>query len=136
MDLRGFWKGPPTQIKPQKPANKTKKSRRKHKAQPSKPRLQKIGAPHPDYKASSNFYKSREWLEVRYLALKTSHGCCHCCGARASDGVMLHVDHIVPRYKAPHLSLVISNLQVLCEDCNMGKGAWDETDWRQHWKSI
>ena len=133
MDLRGFWKDPSGQPKP-KDAN-AKKAKPKRRTKPCI-KLQKIGAPHPDYKASSNFYKSREWLEVRYLALKTSHGCCHCCGARASDGVMLHVDHIVPRYKAPHLSLVISNLQVLCEDCNMGKGAWDETDWRQHWKSI
>jgi 5-methylcytosine-specific restriction endonuclease McrA len=50
--------------------------------------------------------------------------------------VVLHVDHIVPRYKAPHRSLDIENLQVLCRDCNIGKGAWDQTDWRQHFKSI
>lgn len=24
----------------------------------------------------------------------------------------------------------VSNLQVLCADCNLGKGAWDATDWR------
>lgn len=43
----------------------------------------------------------------------------------------LHVDHIKPRSKYPELQLTLSNLQVLCHDCNMGKSAWDETDWRE-----
>lgn len=42
----------------------------------------------------------------------------------------MHVDHIKPRSKYPALELVLSNLQVLCEDCNLGKLAHDETDWR------
>jgi 5-methylcytosine-specific restriction endonuclease McrA len=48
---------------------------------------------------------------------------------RQTNGVM-HVDHIKPRSKYPHLALRESNLQVLCEACNLGKGNWDETDWR------
>lgn len=87
------------------------------------------GERHPDYEAGDTFYKSQAWRSLRYLALRNSKGC-NCCGATTADGVALHVDHIIPRYKAPHLQLNIDNLQVLCEDCNIGKGAWDDTDWR------
>ena len=89
-----------------------------------------IGAPHPDYVRDDGFYNTRAWREVRMVALKAAGGRCACCGASAKDGARLHVDHIKPRYKRPDLSLVASNLQVLCEDCNFGKGAWDDTDWR------
>src|SRR5262249_39926358 len=39
-------------------------------------------------------------------------------------------DHIKPRSKFPELELELGNLQVLCADCNLGKRAWDQTDWR------
>ncbi len=35
-----------------------------------------------------------------------------------------------PRSKYPELALDPENLQVLCRACNMGKRAWDETDFR------
>lgn len=76
------------------------------------------------------FYDSREWLSLRYEALRASAGRCTCCGARASATNPLHVDHIKPRSKFPALSLVLSNLQVLCKNCNLGKGNTDDTDWR------
>lgn len=95
-----------------------------------------IGKPHPDYTDPKVFYASEAWKTLRYLALRNSGGRCQCCGASAKDGATLHVDHIVSRYKAPCLELELSNLQVLCLDCNTGKGAWDSTDWREHWKSI
>jgi 5-methylcytosine-specific restriction endonuclease McrA len=95
----------------------------------------KLGAPHPDYVRNDGFYESREWRQVRYAALKACGAKCLCCGASAADGARLHVDHIKPRYTHTHLSLELSNLQVLCEDCNVGKGAWDDTDWR-HFRSI
>lgn len=96
--------------------------------------IRHIGAPHPDYVRQDGFYKTRQWRELRLLALDTCR-CCQACGARPPD-VQLHVDHVIPRYKAPHLSLELSNLQVLCEDCNIGKGAWSQADFRQHFKSI
>jgi 5-methylcytosine-specific restriction endonuclease McrA len=43
---------------------------------------------------------------------------------------VIHVDHIIPRSKAPALALVVDNLQPLCEDCNMGKGNRDSIRWR------
>ena len=91
----------------------------------------------PQFDSSSssfpvNFYASREWRELRYLALRNTCGRCQCCGATSKDGVRIHVDHIKPRSMFPELSLCLNNLQVLCEDCNIGKGCWDITDWRQH----
>ena len=79
---------------------------------------------------SGDFYQSRAWKELRYRALLQCGGKCQCCGASARTGAVLHVDHIKPRSKYPHLQLSLSNLQVLCERCNLGKGAWDSTDWR------
>jgi 5-methylcytosine-specific restriction endonuclease McrA len=77
------------------------------------------------------FYQSEEWRRLRYQALLGAQGCCIACGNRAAPGRSLHVDHIKPRSKFPELALSLSNLQVLCEDCNFGKGAIDQTDWRR-----
>lgn len=55
---------------------------------------------------------------------------CECCGATPKNGIAIHVDHIKPRRKYPELALEESNLQILCEVCNHGKGSWNETDWR------
>ena len=82
-------------------------------------------------KERHTFYTSREWFEARYRALKASGGCCALCGERPTSGNPLHVDHIKPRSKRPELQLTLSNLQVLCRACNMGKGAKDDTDWRE-----
>ena len=85
-----------------------------------------------------SFYETDEWRMIRYEALKRSRGCCECCGARGGEAI-LHVDHIKPRSKYPHLELVLSNLQVLCEACNLGKGNHDETDWRglrRQWEEV
>jgi 5-methylcytosine-specific restriction endonuclease McrA len=80
---------------------------------------------------SDDFYDSPSWLKVRYHRLLMSRGCCECCGHRGNPDNPLHVDHIKPRSKYPEIALTVSNLQVLCHDCNIGKGDWDETDWRE-----
>jgi 5-methylcytosine-specific restriction endonuclease McrA len=78
------------------------------------------------------FYETKEWRSLRYRALKLHGARCQCCG-RSPPGVVLHVDHIKPRSKYPELELELSNLQILCEDCNLGKSNRDDTDWRS-WK--
>lgn len=77
------------------------------------------------------FYKSFEWRDLRYQVLQHYGRRCMCCG-RTPDkhGVVLHVDHIKPKSKYPELALEFDNLQVLCEDCNIGKLDSDETDFR------
>jgi 5-methylcytosine-specific restriction endonuclease McrA len=99
---------------------KAKKAARKNA--PPKPVRQR--------KPNDGFYLCRAWRELRYQALVNCGARCMCCGAKADDNVRLHVDHIKPRSRYPKLELVLDNLQVLCEDCNIGKGAWDTTDFR------
>jgi len=76
----------------------------------------------------ATFYNSPEWLKLRHKVLITYGPKCMLCGS--VDGSM-HVDHIKPRSKFPRLQLEFSNLQVLCRECNIGKGASDATDWRK-----
>lgn len=79
----------------------------------------------------SNFYQSREWRELRYKFLRTSSRKCQCC---FSTNKPLHVDHIRPVSKFPELKLEINNLQVLCEDCNLGKSNLFFDDFRENFK--
>jgi len=83
-----------------------------------------------------DFYKSWEWRTLRMTVLKKHGPRCMCCGS-TPDQTALHgapvrivVDHIKPLYTHWHMRLDADNLQVLCDECNMGKGAWDTTDWR------
>ncbi len=78
---------------------------------------------------AKDFYSSREWASARYAALIRSQGRCSCCGASRADGAVMHVDHIKPRSKFPELALVLENLQVLCDLCNVAKSNIDMTDW-------
>lgn len=84
----------------------------------------------PSPRKGEGFYNSPQWQDLRYRALKLHGGRCQCCGARPTRDNPLHVDHIKPRSKYPALELSLENLQVLCKSCNLGKRAWDETDWR------
>lgn len=76
------------------------------------------------------FYDTPEWQALRYKALRLNNGKCELCGHGKRDGAKLHVDHIKPRSLHPELELELSNLQVLCEPCNLGKSNKDDTDWR------
>jgi len=80
--------------------------------------------------ASDEFLRSYEWRRVRMMALKKYGAVCQCCGASPATGAVMNVDHIKPRKLFPNLALDVSNLQILCHDCNHGKGNWDMTDWR------
>lgn len=90
----------------------------------AKKRHHSKGVEVPRYKEgmASNFYKTREWQEARWSCLRASDMHCVACGRGREHGVILHVDHKLARSKFPKLELCVSNLQVLCEDCNMGKG--------------
>lgn len=68
-----------------------------------------------------NFYRTQEWRNLRFEVLAESNRRCLLCGSSPESGIKLHVDHIKPRSLFPELALEKSNLQVLCEDCNLGK---------------
>lgn len=79
---------------------------------------------------SDKFLSSFEWRRVRMEALKKYGPVCQCCGATPATGAVMNVDHIKPRKMFPHLALDVDNLQILCHECNHGKGNFDMTDWR------
>ena len=80
---------------------------------------------------SQEFYKTGVWLRLRYAVFEKYGAACVVCGrSKRSHGIILHCDHIKPRSKYPELALTFSNMQPMCEDCNLGKGNRYETDWR------
>lgn len=81
--------------------------------------------------AGEDFYRSQAWRALRYRVLAKSTRRCECCGASPETGAVLHVDHIKPRSTHPHLELDPSNMQILCEACNLGKSNADDTDFRR-----
>lgn len=110
---------------------KRKKNREKRQAVKRTTKSNVAWLPKDEWeKQSKRFYSSREWREMRYDVLRNTGAACNCCGARASDGVRIHVDHIKPRSKYPELQLDITNLQVLCEDCNIGKSNYYDDSWK------
>lgn len=92
--------------------------------------------PTPSKGRNDDFYKSWDWRELRMQAIKKHGARCQCCGATRTDldgagnPVRIVVDHIRPISRFWELRLDLNNLQILCDECNMGKGAWDQTDWR------
>lgn len=84
-----------------------------------------------EFRKTKEFLSTFEWRRVRMDALETYGAKCMCCGATKSTGVIMNVDHIKPRKTHPELALTISNLQILCSDCNHGKGNKYSTDWRK-----
>lgn len=97
---------------------------------PRKPRARKPVTPKVNVNSDA-FLESYEWRRLRMTVLKRDGRKCACCGASPETGAVMNVDHIKPRRIFPELALDPNNLQVLCGECNHGKGNWDMTDWRQ-----
>lgn len=76
------------------------------------------------------FYHSDEWQFLRYKALQEAKGKCCLCGRSVKDGIKLNVDHVVPLSVSWGLRNRLENLQVLCDDCNLGKSNKDITSWK------
>jgi HNH endonuclease len=60
---------------------------------------------------------------LRYDILKRDNFKCRGCGSSPATNplIILHVDHIIPLSKGGETTP--DNLQTLCSDCNLGKGA-------------
>lgn len=96
----------------------------------------------PTHAAKAKFYQSWEWRTLRMEVIKKFGRQCQCCGAMPGQEtvngrpVRIVVDHIKPLSKYWELRLDESNLQVLCDECNQGKGAWDQSDYRPDAKVV
>lgn len=71
---------------------------------------------------SDDFYKTLEWKEFRIQVLQEYESRCFACGRTPFDGVSIQVDHIKPRWIYPEFAFSMWNMQILCADCNQGKG--------------
>jgi 5-methylcytosine-specific restriction endonuclease McrA len=88
--------------------------------------------PAPSEEEIERFYRSRQWKRLRYRHIKDKRQRCQCCGRTPErDGVPVVVDHRWPVRFHWDLRLDPSNLQLLCDECNVGKGSDDTTDWRR-----
>lgn len=98
-----------------------------------RPRLEVV-RPAPQaqpFEVTDAFLQSYQWRKARMQALIEHGARCQCCGASPATGAVMNVDHIKPRKTHPELALDQSNLQVLCAECNHGKGNWSVKDWRR-----
>lgn len=85
-------------------------------------RPQKPKGPSYEEANSPDFLQSYAWRSLRWKVIQHYGSRCMCCGATPETGAVMHVDHIFPRRLRPDLALDFDNLQVLCQDCNHGKG--------------
>ena len=95
--------------------------------------LRRPGAVAVEWPSADAFYGSQRWRRARIDALEDNRQrfgslTCECCLTGVTS--RWHVDHIRPRSSHPELALEPANLQVLCADCNLGKGVRYATDWR------
>ncbi len=67
---------------------------------------------------------------LRWQVFQRDDWRCVSCGRDSSAGIILHVDHIVPRSRGGQDTL--ANYQTLCHLCNIGKSNKDDTDLRNH----
>lgn len=65
---------------------------------------------------------------IRWQVFQRDNWKCVACGRGAQDGIILQVDHIIPRSKRGKDTL--DNFQTLCHICNLGKSNKDSTNLR------
>lgn len=82
-------------------------------------------------------YKSKRYQKLKYyFRLMFTEPCCFKCGKTNE----LQMDHIKPHHNFKYMDLAfdISNLQWLCQKCNLEKGPNKEADYRteKHMKEV
>lgn len=110
---------------PVKSRSRKKVKPRRTSTEPS-PALNKLGA---TFIKSKEFLATKEWKRLRIDAIEKYGNCCMICGRKPPE-ITINVDHIVPRAVDWTLALTLDNLQILCSDCNEGKGNRYTTDYR------
>lgn len=72
--------------------------------------------------------KIRVMPALRWQVFQRDDWRCLSCGRSSENGIILHIDHIIPRSKGGKDH--IDNYQTLCDICNIGKSNKDQTDLR------
>ena len=82
--------------------------------------LEDIGYQTTSRKYNSKSQRKLMTRELRERIMERDNYTCQMCGKYMPDEVGLHVDHIIPVAKGG--KSIESNLQVLCDKCNLRKG--------------
>lgn len=77
-------------------------------------------------KETAQYQRSIMTPKLRFDVMRRDGFRCKYCGRTEADGVKLHVDHIKPVSKGGKTEM--SNLQTLCDECNLGKSDFYEFD--------
>jgi hypothetical protein len=78
------------------------------------------------------FYASKAWAAAKYrwMIKQTKPLRCAACGATAQQA-RLCTDHVIPiRTPEGWNRRLEGPFQCLCNEHNLAKGSWDQTDWR------
>jgi len=67
---------------------------------------------------------------IRWQVFERDNFKCVACGLSASDGAILHIDHIIPRSKGGKDNM--DNYQTLCHKCNIGKSNKSQANLRMN----
>ena len=87
---------------------------------PKAPRLKRLAEPRPDWAKHAAHVLGEDQRvsnDTRLFVWARDRGCCRNCGATRN----LQFDHIIPR--AWGGSGMAENVELLCRDCNLKKGA-------------
>lgn len=76
------------------------------------------------------FYKTRAWKNLSYATKRRYGARCMLCRSEGGPDNPIVTDHIKSLRHYWHLRLDPANMQVLCTECNLGKGSRDSTDYR------
>lgn len=71
---------------------------------------------------------------IRWQVFQRDNWKCVSCGRNADDGIILHIDHIIPRSKGGKDTF--ENYQTLCNICNIGKSNKDDTNIKKQRRTI
>lgn len=100
--------------------------------QPTKHTAEEVAMRFSKHSAALNaciaYGDTKSWKFLREKVLEIQGDRCLCCGTKTAS---MHIDHIKPKSRYPHLEFMIDNLQVLCPSCNKKKSFNDETDYRR-----
>ncbi|MQB65568.1 HNH endonuclease [Limosilactobacillus reuteri] len=69
-----------------------------------------------------NFYRTKQWQDLRQRILDRDHYICRYCGQSNSKTV----DHIVPIEFDPMCKASIDNLTTICRRCHRAKTQWEQ----------
>ncbi|WP_090090179.1 HNH endonuclease [Leuconostoc gasicomitatum] len=80
-----------------------------------------------DKRDQYNFYRTKQWVQLRQLMLDEQHYLCQYCKIDGRVVVGKTVDHIVPMEFSPNDKASTDNLAVTCSRCHTIKTKWERS---------